>query len=224
LRRLPISEAAAAIAAYEPPAGLDGPERLVLENLRLVVKIVHNYNVSPYRRFMPGIDDMIQAGVLGLMRAAGWDDRRPNGAPGANGRRPRRSAYDPQIGKFSTYAAFWVRQAVSAMLTSAGSGARGGRPEGEAAMLLGSFGEAHFGDVAIGSVPVDDAVAADDEVARLRAAISRLPDRQADIVCGYFGIDRPCETLTSMAARYGLSTERVRQIREEAIDSLRAEI
>lgn len=69
-------------------------EEMVLRNLRLVIHIAGNYGGN-------GVDmlDLINEGNLGLMRAA--------------------QRFDPTRGaKFSTYASFWVKQAIKRALTN----------------------------------------------------------------------------------------------------------
>ena len=64
--------------------------RLVTSNLFLVAKVAH---ARRYTRRMP-VADLVSVGVLGLMRAT--------------------ELYDPAVGcRFSTYATWWVRQAMS---------------------------------------------------------------------------------------------------------------
>lgn len=62
-------------------------DTLILHNMRLVYSVACRYSA-------PGLtlDDLVQEGVVGLMNAI---DR-----------------YNPDISKFSTYAVFWIRQAV----------------------------------------------------------------------------------------------------------------
>jgi RNA polymerase primary sigma factor len=72
-------------------------DRLVTSNIRLVLSIAQKY------RAFGGIDfsDMVQEGVIGLMTAA---DR-----------------YDHRLGfKFSTYATWWIRQAITRALADKG--------------------------------------------------------------------------------------------------------
>ena len=48
-----------------------------------------------------------------------------------------------------------------------------------------------------------------------------LDERCRNIICAYFGIGEPEQTMDEIGKRYGLSRERVRQIRTRAIRILR---
>jgi RNA polymerase sigma factor (sigma-70 family) len=65
---------------------------------------------------------------------------------------------------------------------------------------------------------VVDAVAGE----QLRALLSRLTDREREVVRARFGFDAPAEKLSEVGERLGLSAERVRQIEERALAKLRS--
>jgi RNA polymerase sigma factor (sigma-70 family) len=65
---------------------------------------------------------------------------------------------------------------------------------------------------------VVDAVAG----AQLRALLSRLTEREREVVRARFGFDAPAEGLAQVGERLGISAERVRQIEERALAKLRA--
>jgi RNA polymerase sigma factor (sigma-70 family) len=56
---------------------------------------------------------------------------------------------------------------------------------------------------------------------QLRALLSRLTEREREVVQARFGFDVPSETLSEVGERLGLSAERVRQIEERALAKLR---
>ena len=55
----------------------------------------------------------------------------------------------------------------------------------------------------------------------LRKVLSTLKERERLVIKDFYGIDTPEKTLEEIGARYGLTRERVRQIREKAIRKLR---
>jgi RNA polymerase sigma factor (sigma-70 family) len=65
---------------------------------------------------------------------------------------------------------------------------------------------------------VVDAVAG----AQLRALLSRLTEREREVVGARFGFDAPAEKLAEVGERLGVSAERVRQIEERALAKLRS--
>jgi RNA polymerase primary sigma factor len=58
----------------------------------------------------------------------------------------------------------------------------------------------------------------------LRAAMSRLPEREARILCLYYGIGESRSlTLEEIGKQFGLTRERIRQLKERALGRLRQE-
>lgn len=58
--------------------------------------------------------------------------------------------------------------------------------------------------------------------AEIKAALQILTDRERNVIVAFFGIDQPEMTLEEIGTKYGLTRERVRQIKEKAIRRLRA--
>lgn len=75
---------------------VEARNELVEKNLRLVINVVKRYNSVDLMR-----EDLIQEGNLGLIKAAEY--------------------FDPELGyKFSTYAMWWIRQAVTRAIFNSG--------------------------------------------------------------------------------------------------------
>lgn len=75
---------------------VEARNELVEKNLRLVINVVKRYNSVDLTR-----EDLIQEGNLGLIKAAEY--------------------FDPELGyKFSTYAMWWIRQAVTRAIFNSG--------------------------------------------------------------------------------------------------------
>ena len=76
-------------------------------------------------------------------------------------------------------------------------------------------------------LPNSDAPLADDELlleslkAEIATALKVLNEREQNILRANFGIDEPEQTLDEIGHRYGLTRERVRQIKEKALRKLR---
>lgn len=89
LTRTPLltAEQEKAIMAEVKKGCPNARHRLIEANLRLVINIARTYrsqNIS--------LEDLIQEGIIGLAQAS--------------------ERYDPEKGRFSTYATFWIRQAI----------------------------------------------------------------------------------------------------------------
>ncbi|MBQ2128301.1 MAG: sigma-70 family RNA polymerase sigma factor [Prevotella sp.] len=56
----------------------------------------------------------------------------------------------------------------------------------------------------------------------IKVALQTLNERERNIITAFFGIDQPEMTLEEIGTKYGLTRERVRQIKEKAIRHLRS--
>jgi len=74
--------------------GIESREKLIISNLKLVQKIAHNYKNSGL-----DVEDLISEGNIGLIKAV--------------------EKFDPTNGsRFSTYATYWIRQAITRALSN----------------------------------------------------------------------------------------------------------
>ncbi len=223
-------------------------EKMILGNLRLVVKIAKDY--TDYG--LP-LSDLISEGNIGLVKAA--------------------AKYKPGKAKFSTYAAWWIKQAIKLALSNKsrvvrlpvhiGISARRisevdkelfvekerepyadeiaavlgvspkkvrwivGLKHGTASIqapIDGSSSDATFAelltDESVG--PPDENVSRREQLERLQAVLSKLQDRERRIIIARFGLNGKREqTLEVVSRQFGVTRERVRQIQNLVFKKMR---
>jgi len=191
--------------------GNDARQHLIQANLRLVVSIAKKY--SSYGMTMM---DLVQEVNIGLMRAV--------------------EKFDYTRGhKFSTYATWWIRQAVTRAIADQSRTIRLPVHMGETVnqirrvshklqQALDHEGEGRMGDFIEDDRITNPADAAADSMLRshLEDVLQKLSERERRILQLRYGLNDGCyRTLEEIGVEFGLTRERIRQIEVVALRKLR---
>lgn len=170
-------------------------DQLITSNLRLVVYVAKRFTGSGLQ-----LVDLIQEGTLGLIRAV---DR-----------------YDWRRGcRFSTYAIWWIRQAVQRGIHRSAGGAASPRNPLSLDEQLGEDGT--LADVVPAAERVEDEVVPRLDSQVVKSALDALPRLERDVVRLRYGIGVGFARNTDdVSAELGLSRDQVRKLERLALRRL----
>ena len=89
-------------------------------------------------------------------------------------------------------------------------------------MIIDEDNNSTIGDLIPSYVKSDDDLMINSDKEELNKIISNLPNRNADIIRMFFGIGMQALSLEEIGLRFGMSGERIRQLREEGLEILRS--
>lgn len=181
-------------------------EEIVRRNMRLVLKIA-----SRYRGNGLPMDDLVSEGAIGLLKAV--------------------DSFNSELGRFSTHAYRQIRKRIVFALDRSRTvrSKRWSRmtDEEKARAPVMSLNQT-VGDKELGDIVLDDgdspfsAIVEEDDKRQLMEAIASLTDRERTVIMSHYGIGTERMTLQQIATRIGVTTERARQLGNEALAKLRA--
>lgn len=186
----------------DPEGGLAARNELVERNMRLATWAINGMAcVRACDR-----DEFTPAAYSGLIRAA--------------------TKFDPARGRFSTYAARWIRQAVRRAVQCERVIHVPAHVWDKASKYRHLIGEeptrAFTGaEDYVLDTPTDDEGGRDAaELVELLLDEVRLPPKEREILARFYGLEGPPETLEVIGRSHGISREAVRQRREKALKIL----
>jgi RNA polymerase sigma factor (sigma-70 family) len=160
-------------------------------------------------------DDLVQEGQFGLLRAA--------------------QSYDPDRGRFSTYATWWIVRYVRQAVRDQGNLIRvpAYLHPGSGSLRGSKYQADVFRAMRVSRLPADDVTDwREDDLAeadcarlasrRLSVAMARLPGRIRVVIALRYGLDGGGKrSLSEVGERLGVTKERARQLEQEGLGRLR---
>lgn len=177
---------------------LEAQNKILTSNLRFVFDVARKYRGS-------GVStaDLICEGNIGLTKAIG--------------------KFDETKGvKFISYAVWWIRQSILECIKKTKNTSENETRESDFEVDSNNFDIASVGYV---EEEEDDDMSLCNATEKVGELLKILTERERDIVKMYFGIGENKEcNLGDISAKYGLSKERVRQIKKNALKKMRVKV
>lgn len=164
---------------------------LVQSHLRLGVRIATRYRDSSIELL-----DLIQWANLGLMEAA--------------------KRWHPERGTFATYAVYCIRSKISRAFQLLLAQQRQSLTMASQEDLR----QLHYA-LLTDAERVEELAHRTVTQAAVRAAVRQLPDRERELITRHYGLAGVPESLAALAREQGLSRERLRQVKDQALARLR---
>ena len=227
---------------YHACGDTDARRRLIEGGLRFVVKMAKQY----YRGDTEFLKTLIQAGNLGLLVAVDryrpWvircqHCRRQNYVAASKRQRcascnRKLRSQDAQLytTRFLTYAAWWISEAIRTELYEASIVHIPPYKQKEHYRARRAGGEVGFTYVAYDTLEEPPATETEEDFTNQRARqvlheqLKAMKDRYAYVLIAYYGLREEAKTLREIAERLGVSAERVRQIKVDAMNELREKL